>query len=207
MIVVAAALVGCLPEDETADTLDTLVPPVVAPTSPDVETRRTPATTESAATTTTAAIVSPTATRQLPVGDWTRGVRYDIGVVRRVTSLQGQPAIAFDRYSYAHPAQGVIDAEQLDAEPIEYWYSSSPFFNVNQQVRTFVLAPDVEVLVLDDDGRAAACSSSRTAAFPEPNWQTVDTSSLDQLAGTRRLASLTYSSQGVVERIRFTSSC
>ena len=80
----------------------------------------------------------------------------------------GADALSFDRYSYTVPGSGTVDAGGMQAEPVAAWWRQSPFSNVRVQLRTFVLAPDVEVLMLDESGRAAACAEPPPAAPPTP---------------------------------------
>jgi hypothetical protein len=68
-----------------------------------------------------------------------------------------------------------------------------------------VLADSVEVLVLSDDGADRACNG--TGPAPSPTWVPVGVSYLDQPAATEDIASLTYSADGQVSRIRFTHGC
>ncbi len=96
----------------------------------------------------------------------------------------------------------MIDASAFVEEPIAYGWRDSPFVNVQEQLRTFVLADDVEVLVLGGDAAARPCRDQDPP--PRPTWLSVETSYLDLPAATEDIASLTYSTDGQVVRIRFT---
>jgi hypothetical protein len=191
---VTAAVVACADSDDAADTLAPL--PVSGPTAP----------TEDLATftpsATSPATVSATSLSEGPllVGDWD-GAEFDVGVIDRVGELGGYRTIEFDRYSYEDPERGVIDASAFDEEPIADHWKQSPFVNIQEQLRTFVVADDVEVLVLGDDTGGRRCASA------EPTWLSVEPSYLDQPSATEDIASLTYSPEGQVVRIRFTRGC
>ncbi len=192
--VLAAALTACAQSRDAGDTLAPL--PISGGT--------TPPPTEAASTPSEA--TSPAETAGVPelVGDWD-GAEYDVGVIQQVGELSGYRTIDFDRYSYEDPELGVVDASAFTEEPIAYWWAESPFLNVQEQLRTFILADDVEVLVLSDDGADQACDG--TGPGPSPTWVPVGVSYLDQPGATEDIASLTYSADGQVTRIRFTHGC
>jgi hypothetical protein len=191
--VFTAALTACAQSRSGGDTLAPL--PISGGTTP----------TSTAASTPTET-TSPAGTAEVPelVGDWD-GAEYDVGVIQQVGELGGYRTIDFDRYSYEDPDRGVLDATGFTDEPIAYWWTESPFVNVQEQLRTFVLGDDVEVLVLSDDGADRACDGR--GPRPSPTWVPVGLSYLDQPAATEDIASLTYSEDGQVTRIRFTHGC
>jgi hypothetical protein len=192
--VLTAALTGCAQSRSSGDTLAPL--PISGGTTPP----------PTAAASTPSGTTSPAGTAEVPelVGDWD-GAEYDVGVIQQVGQLGGYRTIDFDRYSYEDPERGVSDASGFTEEPIAYWWTESPFVNVQEQLRTFVLGDDVEVLVLSDDGADRACDG--TGPRPSPTWVPVGVSYLDQPAATEDIASLTYSEAGQVTRIRFTHGC
>jgi hypothetical protein len=198
-VATAVALAGCGDGDDASDTLAPL--PIPGPTVPGDSVLAAP---PGSATVSTA--VAPTVAIDAPllVGDWD-GAAFDVGVIDRVGELGGYRTIEFDRYSYRDPKAGVIDAEAFEAEPIAYGWTESPFVNIQEQLRTFVLAEDVEVLVLG--GRAAGRRCRDDGAPPPATWLNVSPSHLDLPAATEEIASLTYSDEGQVERIRFTHGC
>lgn len=190
---VTAAAVGCAGSDDAGDTLAPL--PVSAPTTPgDVVATSTPS---PATASLTSATEGP-----LLVGDWD-GAEFDVGVIDRVGELGGYRTIEFDRYSYEDPEHGVIDAGAFDEEPIAYGWAESPFVNIQEQLRTFVVADDVDVLVLGGDATGRRCAGPPA----RPTWLSVEPSYLDLPAATEDVASLTYSPEGQVVRIRFTRGC
>jgi hypothetical protein len=152
-----------------------------------------PATTSTSTTTTVAGV---------PVGDWD-GARFDVGTIASVGQLGGYRTISFDRYSYQHPTLGLVDAPALADEPIAAWWRVSPFSNVRVQLRSFVLDPDVEVLVLADDARA--CDDPATV--PAPRWEPAGVAVLGQPESITAIATLTYSPTGQITRIRLTRGC
>ncbi|MET0459388.1 MAG: hypothetical protein ABW195_09070 [Ilumatobacteraceae bacterium] len=225
---VCLALPGCAADDDDGATLQPLpvegntMAPATLPsttgstatstsTSPSTSTASGattasgPTTTGGASTTTTTAGTTTTSVRA-SVGDWD-GARFDAGTIAAVTDVAGAAALSFDRYSYAVPGAGTVDAGGMQAEPVAAWWRQSPFSNVRAQLRTFVLAPDVEVLTLDESGRAAACTDPPPATPPTPRWDTADDSALRGSAVAGAIATLTYSSTGQVTRIRLTHGC
>jgi hypothetical protein len=190
---ITAATVSCADSDDSGDTLAPL--PVSGPTAPSVGATFAPS------ATTTASLTSATE-GPLLVGDWD-GAEFDVGLIDRVGELGGYRTIEFDRYSYDDPRRGVIDAGAFDEEPIAYGWAESPFVNIQEQLRTFVLADDVEVLVLGGETARRGCAG-RPA---QPTWLSVEPSYLDLPAATEDIASLTYSPEGQVVRIRFTRGC
>jgi hypothetical protein len=191
---VTTGAIGCAGSDDAGDTLTPL--PVSGPTAPsDVGATSTPS------ATTTASLTSEM-DAPLLVGDWD-GAEFDVGVIDRVGELDGYRTIEFDRYSYEDPERGVIDAGAFEEEPIAYGWTTSPFVNIQEQLRTFVLADDFEVLVLAGDTAGRRCAGPPA----QPTWLSVEPSYLDLPAATEDIASLTYSLDGQVVRIRFTRGC
>jgi hypothetical protein len=139
-------------------------------------------------------------------GDWD-GARFDVGTVSARTKVGALDAISFDRLTYHAPDGTSYDASNLASEPLVAWWRTSPFTNVQVRDRTFVLAPGVEVLVVDPAGRAAACTDPPPAAPPAPSWKPADVSALSDPANAGDIASLTYSATGQVVRIRLTRGC
>jgi hypothetical protein len=193
----SVATIACAESDEAGDTLAPL--PVSGPTPPVVVTTSTRGASSPAAT------VASKVDTDAPelVGDWD-GAEFDVGVIDRVGELGGYRTIEFDRYSYRDPERGVIDAGAFTEEPIAYTWRDSPFVNIQKQLRTFVVADDVEVLVLGGD---AATRCRGRGPPPSPTWVFVESSYLDLPAATEDVASLTYSADGQVVRIRFTRGC
>ena len=95
----------------------------------------------------------------------------------------------------------------MQAEPVAAWWRQSPFSNVRVQLRTFVLAPDVEVLALNESGRPAACAEPPPTPPPAPRWDDADVSALEDAGVAGSVAILTYSATGQVTRIRLTHGC
>lgn len=185
-----------------------------------------PPTTVTGGSSTTPTTTTPTTTTvaRAPSGDWD-GVRFDVGTIDTVSELDSYQAIGFDRYTLNDPQLGTVDAAGFQSEPVRAWWQESPFANVRVQLRTFVLDPDVEVLVLDESDRAAACvtapsstatpgSSTTSAPSTTParpafaaSWLPADVGVLADPARSGGLATLTYSDAGLVTRIRFTHGC
>jgi hypothetical protein len=198
---VVATVPACAGGDEAGDTL----PPL--PVSPGTVPSTTGASTLTSSTATSVVDGSssaPPVTGTTFVGDWD-GAEFDVGVIHGVGEFGGFRTIDFDRYSYRDPERGVIDAAGFVEEPIAYGWTDSPFVNIQEQLRTFVLADDVEVLVLGGAAGGRSCQDRRP--LPPPDWIDVGVSFLDRPAVRDDVASLTYSDDGLVSRIRFTRGC
>jgi hypothetical protein len=139
-------------------------------------------------------------------GDWD-GARFDVGTISALTKVGTQNAISYDRWSYDEPDGSRGDALTFPSEPVVAWWRSSPFVNVQVRNRTFVLAPAVEVLVVDPAGRAKACSDPPPPSPPAPTWTTATTAALSDPANAGTVAILTYDAAGLVTRIRLTRGC
>jgi hypothetical protein len=206
-VLAAVSVLGaaaCADSDESSDTLPPL--PVSLPVSLPSTTA---AVSITSASPTTAFIFGSGSSTEVTgeatlVGDWD-GAEFDVGVVADVGELGGYRTIEFDRYSFRDPERGVIDAAGFVEEPIAYGWTESPFVNVREQLRTFVLADDVEVLLLSGAAAGRSCLDRRP--LPSAEWVDVGVSFLDQPAATDDIASLTYSEDGQVTRIRFTRGC
>jgi hypothetical protein len=195
-VLVPALLVAACSGDGASETLEPL--PIEGGTA------ATAASTEPPAPVTASTEV--TSTRPPPVGEWD-GARFDAGVIETISEVDGYEAIGFDRYSFNDPERGTIDAEAFDEEPVAAWWRESPYVNVRVQARTFILDPDVEILVLAETGRDQACADPPPAQPPAPRWDDADVELLDDPAAAGRIATLTYSPTGQVTRIRFTAGC
>jgi hypothetical protein len=199
-VALAAVLAGCSSDDDT--TLQPL--PVQGGTagSPTMVVTAAPSTVAPTSSTTT---VPGSAAEDID-GDWD-GARFDVGTVSALTKVGALDAISLDRLTYHAPDGMSYDASSLTAEPTVAWWRTSPFTNVQVRDRRFVLAPDVEVLVLDPSGRTTACADPAPAAPPAPSWKRADVSALADPAHAGDVAALTYSATGQVVRIRLTRGC
>ncbi len=197
-----AGVAACSSDDDASDTLAPL--PISVAVTTRAESSTTSPTSPTAGSTGTLTLPSPVTEGRTLVGDWD-GAEFDVGVIHEVGELGGYETIDFDRYSYRDPERGVIDAAGFVEEPIAYGWTESPFVNVQEQLRTFVLADDVEVLVLGGAAAGRSCRDRRP--LPSADWIPVGVAFLDQPAATDDVASLTYSDEGLVTRIRFTRGC
>jgi hypothetical protein len=136
-------------------------------------------------------------------GDWD-GATFDVGKVSARTKVGTQEAISFDRWSYTAPDGTLADGTHLKTEPAIGWWQTTPFSNVQVRNRTFVLAPNVQVMTLDEAGRAAACTTPPPPT-PAVTWKPSDLSALG--ADPDAMDVLTYSTTGEVTRIRITHGC
>jgi hypothetical protein len=200
LVLAGTAAAGCIePEERSTDTMAPL--PTVGTTT------TVPASTT--AVTAPPVTVGPTTTlADQPVADWD-GARFDFGriVDDGETDDDLYRTIELDRYSYLSPTIGLVDAAGFSDEPITYWWLEDPYENNNPDTREFVLAPNVELLVLSEEGEDVACTEPPPAQLPPPIWEGVDISFLETGAARRAIASITYAENGAVSRIRFTHGC
>jgi hypothetical protein len=198
-----AAVTGCAGSDDSSDTLAPL-PISVAVTTPTPDATLSSQSSSTVESTTETSATSEVTDNATLVGDWD-GAEFDVGVIDGTGELGGYRTIDFDRYSYRDPELGVIDAAGFVEEPIAYGWAESPFVNIQEQLRTFVLADDVEVLVLGGAAAGRSCQDRRP--LPPADWIEVGVSFLGRPAVSDDVASLTYSDDGLVTRIRFTRGC
>jgi hypothetical protein len=209
-IAVVCVLAGCSSSDD--DTLQPL--PIeggtAAPRPTPFVTVGPPATTTtttlSSTTVTTVAATGVIGTAVDADGDWD-GARFDLGAISALTKVGTMDAVSLDRWSYAAPDGRLLDALTFDSEPVVAWWRASPFVNVNPRTRTFVLAPDVEVEVVDPSGRTAACADPPPAAPPAPTWTPATVAALSDPANTGTVAIITYDDAGQISHIRLTRGC
>jgi hypothetical protein len=198
-VAIAVAIAGCSSGDD--DTLQPL--PVqggtAAPSPTMVGTAPVTAATSTTSTTVPGSVAADAD------GDWD-GARFDVGTVSALTKVGALDAISLDRLTYHAPDGGSYDASNLTSEPVAAWWRTSPFTNVQVRDRTFVLAPGVEVLVLDPSGRTVACADPPPST-PAASWTTSDVTALTDPANAGDIAALTYSATGQVARIRLTRGC
>ncbi len=140
----------------------TAVPPPPTTEAPAVVTGSSDASTSATSTS-----VAPTSLVP-PIGEWD-GARFDVGVIETVSEQSGYTTIGFDRYSFNDPERGTIDAVAFEEEPVAAWWRTSPYTNVRVLARTFVLDPDVEILVLAESGRAPSPAVLRAATGCRPS--------------------------------------
>jgi hypothetical protein len=200
-----ALAVGCSSGDD-----DTLVPlPIeggTAAPSPTVIATA-PASLPTSTTSTTVAISGViTGSTVKADGDWD-GARFDVGTISALTKVGSQDAISYDRWSYDAPDGTRRDALTFQAEPVVAWWRTSPFVNVQVRNRTFILSPDVEVLIVDPAGHATACADPPPSPPPAPSWTAATDAALTDPANTGTVAILTYGVTGEVTRIRLTRGC
>ncbi len=198
-IALAAALIGCSSGDDDTTLQPLPVQGGTAAPSPTMVVTAPP----TAATSTTTV---PGSVAEDTDGDWD-GARFDIGTVSALTKVGALDAISLDRLTYHAPDGASYDASSMTSEPIVAWWRTSPFTNVQVRDRTFVLAPGVEVLVLDPAGHDAACADPPASVPPAPTWTRADVSALADPANADAVAALTYSATGQVVRIRLTRGC
>ena len=188
--------------EETELTTGTTMSPLPTATS------STAAPTTSTTPPTASALAPSTTLATQPVGEWD-GAQFDFG---RITG-SGETddglyrTIQLDRYSYRHPTLGLIDAAGFTEEPVAYWWREEPWENNNPSVRQFVLAPNVQLLALSEDGEELACGDPPPAELPAPVWIGVDPSFLRTNAARTSIAVITYAPSGPVTTIRFTRGC
>lgn len=198
-----AVLAGCETlREETELTIGTTMPPLPTVTS-------TTAATTTTAVPPSASVAAPSTTlAEQPVGDWD-GARFDFGRITGTGETDDglYRTIQLDRYSYRHPTLGLIDAAGFTEEPVAYWWREDPWENNNSTVRQLVLAPNVQLSALSDDGEETACGDPPPAELPAPVWIGVDSSFLRTNAARTSIAVITYAPSGPITSIRFTHGC
>lgn len=152
----------------------------------------------------TPASTASTAPGPVDTGDWD-GTRFDIGIVDRIDRTEdGRTLVVFDRVQL-ETEDGRKEAAAFDEEPIVYGNTDYPFVNENTRLRTYVVAPDVEVLVLDNP-RAVCPGGDADPADPVWRPTTVDAAVDTSVWSDFQQVSLTFSG-GLVARIRFSTGC
>ena len=207
-IAVLCVLAGCSSSDD--DTLQPL--PIegatAAPGPTPFVTVGPPATvtttTQPSTTVTTVAAVTSAAVDA--DGDWD-GARFDLGAISPPTSVGAMDTVTLDRWSYAAPDGRLLDALTFETEPVVAWWHDSPFVNVNPRPRTFVLAPDVQVQLVDQADRATACAVPPSAEPFTATWKQATVADLSDPANTGTVAIITYGETGQISRIRLTRGC
>jgi hypothetical protein len=211
-IAVVCVLAGCSSSDD--DTLQPLPiegataapgPTPFVTVGPPVTTATT-TTTLPSPTVTTVAVTGVIGTTVDTDGDWD-GARFDLGAISALTKVGTMDAVSLDRWSYLAPDGRQLDALTFDSEPVVAWWRASPFVNVNPRTRTFVLAPDVDVQLVDPTGRTTACAEPPPAAPPAPSWTPATVAALSDPANTGTVAIITYNGAGQISRIRLTRGC
>lgn len=134
--------------------------------------------------------------------DW-EGQRYDFGAVTEARRVGGEQVIDFDRYQLRDPDGGFRSGRTLTEEPVLFGNSDTPFKNVNPRLRTFTVADDATVIVLDPEW---SCDDRSPGDLPE--WVPL---SFDQLmafgGGAGRQDALTFDAEGRVSQIRLSRGC
>lgn len=136
--------------------------------------------------------------------DWD-GVRYDFGRITGLSSNDNQDLMTFDRYQLYGDNGELQSAADFTEEPIVVGNSDVPWVNDNPQERTYVIAPDAEVLTLANRGEFECGGNGQTG---RPAWQS---NTVDDLfaAGTPQSdqVSLMFGDDGRVTLIRISEGC
>lgn len=136
--------------------------------------------------------------------DWD-GVRYDFGRITGLSSNDNQDLMTFDRYQLYGDNGELQSAADFTEEPIVVGNSDVPWVNDNPQERTYVIAPDAEVLTLANRGEFECGGNGQSGS---PAWQS---NTVDDLfaAGTPQSdqVSLMFGDDGRVTLIRISEGC
>lgn len=138
------------------------------------------------------------------VRDWD-GVRFDVGILHRIDRTEdGLTLIVFDRVQL-ETVSGRKEGKDFTTEPIVVGNTDNPFVNESKRLRTYVAAPDMEVLVIANLGQT--CDLEGNDA--EPRWEqtSVDRTVGDRLWERHGQVSLTFTPDGHVLRLRLASGC
>jgi hypothetical protein len=195
---------------------DGTLAPLSIPGARAVSTTAAPASTAPPGPTTPGGLPQPTeastpgsaSAARMPTGDWD-GARYDVGTIERVGTQGVYTTIELDRWSYREGDGPPVDASGLTSEPVVGWWREVPFTNQNVRLRTFVLAPDVEILTLDPAARFRSCRASADGApsASELAWREAGTRALDAATEEGTFAVITYNDTGQIRRLRLTRGC
>ena len=203
-------LVGCgndVTDQSASSTTATPTTIVVVVTSvvtvPDTRAPTTVRATTTAATSPSAS-PPPTAPPEASALDWD-GVRYDFGRITGLSSNDNQDLMTFDRYQLYGDNGKLQSAADFTEEPIVVGNSDVPWVNDNPQERTYVIAPDAEVLTLANRGEFECGGNGQSGS---PAWQS---NTVDDLfaAGTPQSdqVSLMFGDDGRVTLIRISEGC
>ena len=158
---------------------------------------------ESASSTSAADGTAPPPTGSAAL-DWD-GVRYDFGRITGLSSNENQDLMTFDRYQLYGDNGKLQSAPDFTEEPIVVGNSDVPWVNDNPQERTYVIAPDAEVLTLANRGEFECGGNGQSGS---PAWQS---NTVDDLfaAGTPQSdqVSLMFGDDGRVTLIRISEGC
>jgi len=152
----------------------------------------------------TTAAVTTVPTKAKDVRDWD-GVRFDIGIVDRIDRTEdGKTLVVFDRMQVI-TGSGTKEGKAFTAEPIEVGNTDYPFLNDNTRLRTYVASPRIEALRVANLRQVCA----DIAKPEEPRWEPVTVNQVvDQsLWKEYQQVSLSFSSEGLVSRLRLSSGC
>ena len=136
--------------------------------------------------------------------DWD-GARFDFGRIERVHREGGELLVDFDRTQLVTDDGGRASGPDFTEEPVVVGNTDEPTVNENRRLRTYVVRPDAEVLVIDN--LFDTCSGSEQPA--PPRWRRLQ---LDELTGSHLWAdytqvSLTFDPDGLVMRVRLSGGC
>lgn len=213
---VGLGLSGCLFLTACGGSATTTATPTTAPAAPTTTTPTTAPTTTTPTTaptttapTTTAPTTAPTTTEVRTPNDAEPGLQFDIGAISSIEDVDGVTVIMFDRYQVYDDASGeLLSGTQLQKE---YTFDGAltdwPFVNENSALRSYPLAPSVQVLITDKewfDSQSAMCGFDNEEISDTP---AVYTPTVLEVGLKGAPASLTFGEFGWVTTVRFMLSC
>jgi hypothetical protein len=136
------------------------------------------------------------------VGDY-EGQRFDFGAITLAESVDGAVWIEFNRQQLYREDGTLVSGTQLTEEPVLYGSTDVPYVDDSPKLRRFVLAPDAEVLQIEQPIPCASEPDQRP-----PIWTSHGPDAL--LTGawrTRAMDSLTFGVDGRITRVRLSAAC
>jgi hypothetical protein len=173
-------------------------------TAPSTTTTTSSSTSTTTTTATSTTVATTSTTLRADRLDWD-GVRFDYGILDRIDRTEdGRTIVVFDRGQLPGGTENT-EAADLTEEPVVVGNTDLGMVNDSTRLRRYVAARDVEVLRIANLRRT--CADLEDAE--EPRWEriTVDDVIENDLAAELQQVSLTFDGDGLVRRIRLSSSC
>ena len=136
--------------------------------------------------------------------DWD-GARFDFGRIQRVHRQGDELLLDFDRTQLVTDDGSRKSGPDFTEEPVVVGNTDEPTVNENRRLRTYIVRPDAEALVIDN--LRDTCSDLEQPA--PPRWRRLDLEALvdSRLWPDYPQVSLTFDPEGFVMRVRLSRAC
>lgn len=135
--------------------------------------------------------------------DWD-GARFDFGRIERVHRDGDELLVDFDRTQLVTDGGIRKSGPDFTEEPVVVGNTDEPTVNENRRLRTYVVRPDAEALVIDN--LFETCSDLEQPAAPR--WRRLRLEELgDMTFSDHSQVSLTFDPEGLVMRVRLSRGC